>query len=206
MSHKGFGASRILFSKYSQRFNYFAYPRFASLIAFDGEVVNPKPRTIIWLMKMIDEIYDYRFAIENQHQNLDNRDDNNSDDEGTTSLTIFPIFVLRRLGNTIGLKSLTDQMCWDMLYTLHCNREEHLEAEIFARFLQEFYDRMDLLFFLYVRSVLSDILKINFKTRWNSLSSSPIIQNVDDEKSGKGQLEYYTFFLCMFALCVNMYV
>ena len=192
MQHKGFGASRILFSKYSQRFNYFAYPRFASLIAFDGEIVNPKPRTITWLMKMIDDIYDHRFAVENQqHQNDDVNQDgnNNSDDVGTTSLTIFPIFALRRLGTTIGLKSLTDQLCWDMLYTLHCNREEYLEAEIFARFLQEFYDRMDLLFFLYVRSVLSDILKINFKTRWNSMSSSPIIQNADDEKSGKGPHE-----------------
>jgi hypothetical protein len=186
MSQKGFCASRVLFSKYSQRFNYFAYPRFASLIAFDGDIVNPKPRTVTWLMKIIDDIYDRRFAVENQQQKSDDyRNDNNNDDIGT-SLTIFPIFVVRRLGNCIGLKSLTDQLCWDLLYTLHCNREEYLEAEIFARFLQEFYDRMDLLFFLYVRSVLSEILKINFKARWNSMSSSPIIQNADDEKGGKG--------------------
>lgn len=37
---------------------------------------------------------------------------------------------------------------------------------MFGRFLQEFYDHDDLLFFLYVRSVLAKVLHISFKARW----------------------------------------
>ena len=37
---------------------------------------------------------------------------------------------------------------------------------MFARFLQEFYDHDDLLFFLYVRSVIAKVLHISFKARW----------------------------------------
>ena len=38
--------------------------------------------------------------------------------------------------------------------------------QVFGRFLQEFYDHDDLLFFLYVRSVLAKVLHISFKARW----------------------------------------
>jgi hypothetical protein len=37
---------------------------------------------------------------------------------------------------------------------------------VFGRFLQEFYDHDDLLFFLYVRSVIAKVLHISFKARW----------------------------------------
>lgn len=38
--------------------------------------------------------------------------------------------------------------------------------QVFGRFLQEFYDHDDLLFFLYVRSVIAKVLHISFKARW----------------------------------------
>jgi hypothetical protein len=42
----------------------------------------------------------------------------------------------------------------------------HCLLQVFGRFLQEFYDHDDLLFFLYVRSVIAKVLHISFKSRW----------------------------------------
>jgi len=35
-----------------------------------------------------------------------------------------------------GLRSLVEQMCWDLLYNVHTLRKDNLEVEIFARFLE----------------------------------------------------------------------
>ena len=50
-----------------------------------------------------------------------------------------------------------DQHAWDLLYNVHALRATHLEVELFARFLEEYYDPDDLLFFLYVRSVVQKV-------------------------------------------------
>ena len=184
MLKNGYGFVRVLFLKDEQRFNYLAYPRFSSLISFDGDSANPKLKSVSWLMKIVDDLYDNRFAIESQQSKFDEYDLNSRIDF-TTSLTIFPIFVLRHLGNSMGLKSLADQLCWDLLLTVHVNREDYLEVEIFARFLQEFYDQEDLLFFLNLRALLSKSFKINFKSRWNSLSASPLVASNEDDRSRK---------------------
>lgn len=49
--------------------------------------------------------------------------------------------------------------CLNILYNF-------VRIQVFGRFLQEFYDHDDLLFFLYVRSVLAKVLHISFKARW----------------------------------------
>ena len=51
-------------------------------------------------------------------------------------LAIFPIFVVNKLGNNVGLRSLSDQLCWDILYNITIYRKDHLEIEIFSRFIQ----------------------------------------------------------------------
>lgn len=149
----------------STEFDYNSYPRFTALIAFHGETVRPKLRPLSWVMKYIEDIYDQRFAHE--------RHDVERDTEETSSfdliLLIFPVFVVRKLGTNVGLKSLVDQTCWDLLYSLHLYRRDYLEVETFARFLQEFYDHDDLLFYLYVRSVIAKVLHITFKSRWMKL-------------------------------------
>ena len=68
-----------------------------------------------------------------------------------------------------------DQHAWDLLYNVHALRATHLEVELFARFLEEYYDPDDLLFFLYVRSVVQKVrekiinyyFKIKKKTKKN---------------------------------------
>ena len=67
-----------------------------------------------------------------------------------------------------GLQQLVDQTAWDLLYTVNALRKTHLEIEIFAQFLQEWYDPDDLLFFMYLRSVIQKLLNVSFKTRWGS--------------------------------------
>ena len=97
-------------------------------------------------MKIIEDIYDYRFSYE--------KNDVEKEEESLSfdlMLLIFPVFVVRRIGTNSGLKRLVDQISIDLLYNIHCYRKNYLEYEIFARFLSEFYDHDDLLFFLYVR-------------------------------------------------------
>ena len=81
-------------------------------------------------------------------------------------LNSFPVFIVRQLSTLVGLKSLVEQTCWDLLYNSQFYRNDFLEVEIFMRFLQEFYDQDDLLFFLYVRAVVARTLHISFKRRW----------------------------------------
>ena len=144
-----------------EQIEYNGYPRFTALIAYNGDTVRPRPRPLAWVMKIVEDIYDYRFSHEKN--DVQREDDSPSFD---LMLLIFPVFVVRRLGTNCGLKSLVDQTCWDLLYNTHVYRRDYLELEVFARFLQEFYDHDDLLFFLYVRSVIAKVLHLSFKSRW----------------------------------------
>ena len=164
------------------KFEYDEFTKIVALIASDREVVKPKKRTLSWMMRTIEELYDARFAFEKIDVERDAEDDNllqetnmkyDANDPKTmatlakrNAVSMFPAFVVRRLCTWVGLKSLVDQTCWDILYNIHLYRHDYLEIELFARFLKEHYDYDDLLFFLYVRSVIAKTLNINFKGRW----------------------------------------
>ena len=158
------------------QFNYSPYPRFVTLIADSGDTVKPKTRILSWVMKIIEDIYDARFAQEKADD--DDDEDSNKKKKGKENdkkkkkedeslhMKVFPIFVVRRLSLTMGLKKVVDQTCWDLLANVDKYRKDYLEVEVFARFLTEFYDYQDFIFFLYVRSVVANVLHISFKTKW----------------------------------------
>jgi hypothetical protein len=146
-----------------EEFDYSIYNRFSLLIAMNGDVVKPKPQSLFWLMKKIESLYDSRFI----HEKMDVERDDISLGENASISSIFPVFIVKRFSTEKGLiKTIVDQNCWDLLYNVHVYRHDYLEVEIFARFLQEFYDNDDLLFYLYVRSVISKVLNVSFKSRW----------------------------------------
>jgi len=145
-------------------FDLTTYPKFSSLITL-REHLKPRKRPLSWLMRLIEEIYDSRFI----HDSADFKDDGTVVDKGERLSNQFPIFVVDFFSKRYGLRNLVDQTCWDMLLNIDIKRKNLLEVEIFARFLEEFYDPDDLLFFLYVRSVIQKEIGINFRNRWNEL-------------------------------------
>lgn len=146
-------------------FDYSAFARFSVLIAVNGDVVRPRLRALSWIMRLIEDAYDARFVHEKMDVERDN-DPATEEYELDQHLSSFPVFLVRQLSNMVGLKNLVDQTCWDFLYNAERYRSDYLEIEIFLRFLQEFYDQDDLLFFLYVRAVVARTLHISFKRRW----------------------------------------
>ena len=154
-----------------QLFDYSCYPKFSSLVTL-RDTLRPRRRHYAWLMKMIEEIYDDRYDHDTADlRNAERGGDTKVPEEQTDRLSnIFPVFVVDFLSKRFGLRSLVDQHAWDLLYNVHALRATHLEVELFARFLEEYYDPDDLLFFLYVRSVVQKELTVNFVNRWTSAS------------------------------------
>jgi hypothetical protein len=156
-------------------FDYSCYPKFSSLVTL-RDSLRPRRRHYAWLMKMIEEIYDDRYDhdtadLRNAERHAQLGTDSKIPEENTDRLSnIFPVFVVDFLSKRFGLRSLVDQHAWDLLYNVHALRSTHLEVELFARFLEEYYDPDDLLFFLYVRSVVQKELVVNFVNRWTSAS------------------------------------
>ena len=156
-------------------FDYSCYPKFSSLVTL-RDSLRPRRRHYAWLMKMIEEIYDDRYDhdtadLRNAEKHGKAGEDSKIPEENTDRLSnIFPVFVVDFLSKRFGLRSLVDQHAWDLLYNVHALRSTHLEVELFARFLEEYYDPDDLLFFLYVRSVVQKELVVNFVNRWTSAS------------------------------------
>jgi hypothetical protein len=122
-------------------------------------------------MRLMEEIYDARYAKDT----TDLKEKDGAEGAaaagagGDEAPTPFPTFVVEFFTKRFGLRSLVDQQCWDLLYNTHKLRRDHLDVEVFARFVEEAYDPDDLLFFLYVRSVVQKELNYNFRARWNEM-------------------------------------
>ena len=147
---------------------YRSFSRFVSLIG-GADSVKPKPRPIAWLMRHVEEIFDSRYAKDTAE--LRGEVDAADAAEGS-SATPFPTFVVDFFSKRYGLRSLIDQTCWDLLASVGALRRSHMEVEVFARFLEESFDPDDLLFFLYVRSVVQKELGATFRSRWTEMGRS----------------------------------
>ncbi len=145
-------------------FDYSPYTKFAALIV-GKDSLRPKRRPLAWVMRLIEEVYDKRYARDTADLRAA-EGDAGVDDVGRMSLD-FPVFLVEFFTKRYGLRQLVEQTCWDLLYNVNVLRRQFLEVEIFARFLEEFYDHDDLLFFLYVRSVIQKELNVPFRARWS---------------------------------------
>lgn len=109
----------------SERLDFNAYPRFTALIANNGDTVRPRQRPFTWVMKIVEDLYDHRFSHEKN--DIEREDESPNFD---LMLLIFPVFVVRRIGTNVGLKTLVDQTCWDLLYNVNLYRKDNLELEV----------------------------------------------------------------------------
>ena len=135
----GFINVHVQQKKSSFVYNSNAYPRLTALIAYDGDVVKPKLRSLTWLMKVMDDMYDLRYFQEATDAMRDTNGEPHAHGIEPTmniNMLVFPIFVVTKLGTNLGMKKLVDQTCWDLLYSGDYYRQNNLEVEIFSRFLQ----------------------------------------------------------------------
>jgi len=122
-------------------------------------------------MKYIEDMYDSKYSHEMRE--IEREDDSSVSTNVNNLASIFPYFVVKNVSNIVGLRTLTDQHCWDLLYSVHHYRKDYLEVEMFARFLQEFYYPEDLLFFIYVRNTIAKSFHLSFKGRWAKAEAGP---------------------------------
>ncbi|CAM9271311.1 unnamed protein product [Discosporangium mesarthrocarpum] len=122
-----------------------AYPKFSSILSTTEDMV-PQPRGVLWVMKLMEEIFDARrraeqasYAAEEDEFNLD---------AGLRKPPSFPAFVYMHLKKRHGLQHLVRLSCLEILCATHIHRRSFPEVEIFARFLEEYYGAKELSFFL----------------------------------------------------------
>lgn len=128
------------------------YPRFCLVANELGSPCAPRVRPLSWLMRLIEEIYEMR-------------------DSATDAC--FPLFAVEALWARYGIDKIVASKCWDVVCTVNMMRANHLEVEIFGRFLQEVYDADDLAFYLNLRRLVSEACpqcaaNNFFRTRWTS--------------------------------------
>ncbi len=114
------GLSRLLGSiapGTSALFDYTQYPKFCSLLS-GRDSVRPKARPLAWLMRLIEEIYDSRYAKDT----ADLQGEEAAKGTGSEA-SRFPNFVVDYFSKRYGLRGLIDQMCWDLLYNTHLVRK-----------------------------------------------------------------------------------
>ena len=87
-----------------------------------------------WLMRAIEELYDARYAKDTADLREDN--DGAGGGGGGVGNTPFPLFAYDFYSKRYGLRTLVDQMAWELLYNVNLLRNEFLEVETFARFLE----------------------------------------------------------------------
>jgi hypothetical protein len=127
------------------------YTRFCNLVP--TLVAAPKAIRKSALTRFADEVYDARYekdalqiAAEAEGQAM-----------GRAPQT-FPDFVYDFVSKRYGLKALLSNYCWGMISSVELMRGQNPGIEIFGKFLEETYDSIDLLFFLFARSTVQKVL------------------------------------------------
>ena len=152
-------------------FNVQLYPKLISFVCSNGDTVKSKTKIISWLMKNIDDLYDSRFNYEKNNRLKEANGESFAGAYSDEVLNNFPAYIYQRTLTTQGLRHIVTSSVMEIIYNTEVYRSTYLEVETFAKFLAEQFDNDDLLFFLYVRSVIAKLLNISFRTRWGKSES-----------------------------------
>ncbi|GMH80600.1 hypothetical protein TrST_g631 [Triparma strigata] len=159
-------------------FNYKPYEGIVKLIRGKGETTyKPKRRPLAWVMRLVHEILDVRYARDTTDLGDDEQFDENDPDEMARKAekeerfrqaNAFPIFVIDLFSKKYGLKSLVESTTWDLLYSCDILRRTDLcpDVDVFCRFIEMYYDADELLYYCYVRSLTQSVLNASFKAHW----------------------------------------
>eukprot|EP00743_Colponemidia_sp_Colp-15_P007046 GILK01007603.1.p1 GENE.GILK01007603.1~~GILK01007603.1.p1 ORF type:complete len:604 (+),score=56.26 GILK01007603.1:129-1940(+) len=163
------------------------YPRLLVLVKARA-TLRPKRKTAGALIRVIEEIYESRYARDLvQLKSESNPPGTNLPKQPQT----FSSFVYDFFSKRYGLTRLVEQSVLDLLYSIEWHRGELLEAELMSQFLTEAFDTDDLLFFLYVRSIVCKELGVvlvppppNQRQSHTRMSSPRLISRETDDSRG----------------------
>lgn len=99
----------------------------------------------------------------------------------------FPTFVYEFLKNRIKASKQLIQAAIDLVASIEYHRKQCLEADIFSKFMDETFDNKDLIFFLYIRSLIEKELDLHF----NDLKEQNLKSIFTDSHLKKKNLQKY---------------
>lgn len=107
----------------------FDYKRYEAIVKLirgaETPKYAPKRRPLAWVMKLIHEIYDVRYARDTSDINDEDEWDETDpeaaearrkEEEFKRNTNVFPIFVVDMFSKKYGLKNLVENTMWDLLY------------------------------------------------------------------------------------------
>ena len=163
------------------------YSQFTSFLQCTLDV-KPTRRPTAWLLHLIEEIYDERYKAEFSQYNegeapkyylsalvpqaFQGVGGHEGEDSAPPSIST-STFVYRYLLKSLGLKSLVDQTCWDLLYNVSILQETLREVEIFSMYLREIWDENVLIFMLFCRNTIQKVFPVQLKLRYKVIEHIP---------------------------------
>ncbi|CAM9847852.1 unnamed protein product, partial [Scytosiphon promiscuus] len=133
------------------------YPRLMSILNTTHDLA-PHRRSIGWLVKRMDELYDARRRAE--QASFSAEEDFLDLDSGSRRLFPFPAFAYKHFKNRHGIKHMVRSVCLDLVCNVQLYRKQWPEVEVFARFMEEFYGQKELCFFLDLRAEARRVTRI----------------------------------------------
>lgn len=137
------------------------YPRYSTILgSIDG--LTPRRRALTWVLRYADEIYD---AFEGAELAWVKQAEDVIPTPRSKKFTGFPVLVHMHIRKRHGMKALVHQACLELICHVDLFRSENSDVEIFARFIEEFYNVKDLRFMIRTRNAARTVL--GKKLLWN---------------------------------------
>lgn len=130
------------------------YPRFCQNLS-TIQSLEPKRRSLTWLLRLLEEVFDEAY------QHLIAPMDRHKPPVGF----VMPFFVHSFITNSLGLKTIAEKECIDLLYTIESCLEDFPQVKLMSFFLRELYDQDTILYYLHVRHVMQQEFGFQFKLK-----------------------------------------